>query len=76
MSSILDTTAGDAELPNLIPRDPTSQYDLLIPSQTLPKKQTAAQRKINNGKHHGHRMTPKEKNTLRIYFQNINGIST
>eukprot|EP00957_Ditylum_brightwellii_P191188 14558161-Ditylum_brightwellii.AAC.1 len=31
---------------------------------------------INNSKHHGNALEKKEKNRMRIYFQNINGIAT
>ena len=51
--------------------------DLLIPTQVLiSKTQQIRLKHEKNKKHHGHKLKTKDSNTLRIYFQNINGLGT
>eukprot|EP00957_Ditylum_brightwellii_P037677 2849458-Ditylum_brightwellii.AAC.1 len=50
----------------------TYQYDMLIPSQVINNNH----QQHKNQQDYGDKLQPKGEHTLRVYFQNINGIPT
>ena len=67
---------GGDESVSHISKNTLAQYNLQIPSQLITRKNNIIQQNNNNGKHYGHQLNTKDKHTLRIYFQDMNGIAT
>ena len=57
--------------PSTMSDDTTSKETHTTPTDTTPLTQT-----LDNDIHKGHKMQPKDKQTIQIYTQNIDGIST